>query len=161
MNNIAIEIAGKAMSKSSGWVVVHDDKFNFLVGKRSQKVSNGGQWGLFGGTIDDGENPKKGAVRELEEEIGLKAKPKDLQFLWRDEHPGDKRHSYYYKLVVSKKPKVKINWETEKTKWLSLKDMMQLTKDDRHFSLQGLVRELQSFNKKLLGKRKARKMRRK
>ena len=145
--NIAIQIAGKAMSRSSAWVIVIDSENRILLGKRSQKVSNGGQWGLFGGTIDDGENPANGAARELHEEIGLRAKPRKLRFLWRNEHPGDKRHSYYYRLNMNGKgrPKVKINWETEKAKWFSLKDARKLS--SKHFTLVDMLNKAEAAKK--------------
>ena len=134
------------MAKSSAWVVLQNNKSRFLLGKRSNRVSNGGQWGLFGGTVDENENTKKGALRELYEEVGIKAKIKDLQFLWKEEHPGDKKYSYYYKLSVSNKPKTRINWETEKTKWFSIKDMEKLS-EEKHFTLKSLLQRVKTSKK--------------
>ncbi|MGH3390754.1 MAG: NUDIX hydrolase, partial [Actinomadura sp.] len=43
-----------------------------VVIKRAYQGRNAGQWGLPGGRLDDGETPVQAALRELEEEIGLR-----------------------------------------------------------------------------------------
>jgi len=40
-----------------------------------------GYWGLIGGTLDDGEEPASGALREVEEELGIPRTELTLQFL--------------------------------------------------------------------------------
>ena len=40
-----------------------------------------GYWGLVGGTVNSGERPKKAAVREAHEELGIKQKQSKLQTL--------------------------------------------------------------------------------
>ena len=49
--------------------VIRDGKY-ILMGKRRDSD----RWTLPGGHVDDGEKPKDGAFRELEEEAGIKAK---------------------------------------------------------------------------------------
>ena len=43
-----------------------------------QKVSYGGYWSPFAGLIEKGEDARDAAIRELEEESGVKAEKKDL-----------------------------------------------------------------------------------
>jgi len=45
-----------------------------LIGKRSDDQ----RWNLPGGHVEEGETPEQGAIRELEEETGIKAKASDL-----------------------------------------------------------------------------------
>lgn len=40
-----------------------------------------GYWGLIGGSLDDGEEPASGALREVEEELGIPRTELTLQFL--------------------------------------------------------------------------------
>lgn len=47
---------------------------------------HGGQWALPGGRLDPGETPEEGALRELEEEIGLTL-PADHVLGWLDDYP--------------------------------------------------------------------------
>ena len=138
-----MQLANRATSTSSAWVLVRQGKKKMLLGKRSRKVSNGGQWGLFGGTVDENEDPAKGAARELKEETGLRVKPNRLKLLWRGKHPGDKRHSYYFLWDMGKKnDRVKINWETDKTGWFSVKGAKNIK--NKHFSLADLVKKLKA-----------------
>ena len=44
-------------------------------------VPYGGYWSVFGGTIEEGENPMMCAVRELEEEAQIKISITDLKFI--------------------------------------------------------------------------------
>ena len=44
-------------------------------------VPYGGYWSIFGGTIEEGENPMMCAVRELEEESRIKISITDLKFI--------------------------------------------------------------------------------
>ena len=61
-----------------------------------------GHWGFFGGSIEDGENPKDAAWRELSEEIGYKAKT--VHKLATERHPtvdGVIMHSFFCSLEAS------------------------------------------------------------
>lgn len=94
---------------------IKDDKY--LLGKRSSKVNNSGQWGLFGGTVDKGESLSTALKRELYEESGLKAvKLRKLFTVVKD----DKQFTFFEVQVA--KPKVVLNKETSKFKFLTIKD---------------------------------------
>ncbi|WP_440009588.1 NUDIX hydrolase [Halomicrococcus sp. SG-WS-1] len=60
-------------------VVVHDDDHVLLLDEPIPQHE--GVWSLPGGHAKYDEGPKRAAVRELEEETGLRADPPDLQFL--------------------------------------------------------------------------------
>ncbi|WP_019630439.1 NUDIX hydrolase [Actinomadura atramentaria] len=49
-----------------------------LVIKRAYRGRNAGQWGLPGGRVEPGETVREAAVRELAEELGLRAGPDDV-----------------------------------------------------------------------------------
>lgn len=51
-----------------------DDRACFLLTRRAPSLSaHGGQWALPGGRVDDGETEAEAALRELEEELGIRA----------------------------------------------------------------------------------------
>src|SRR5438477_11288727 len=57
----------------------------FLLTRRVSNLrAHGGQWALPGGRCDSGETVVDGALRELEEEIGLKCGPSDVLGLLDD-----------------------------------------------------------------------------
>jgi 8-oxo-dGTP pyrophosphatase MutT (NUDIX family) len=59
----------------------------FLLCRRASRLSrHAGQWALPGGRIDDGEAPLEAALRELDEELGLRLGP-DSVVGWLDDYP--------------------------------------------------------------------------
>jgi 8-oxo-dGTP pyrophosphatase MutT (NUDIX family) len=66
-------------------VVEHGGEAAFLLTRRTTKLSaHGGQFALPGGRCDDGETPIEAALRELDEEMGLKCEPEDVLGLLDD-----------------------------------------------------------------------------
>ncbi|WP_280497591.1 NUDIX hydrolase [Nocardia asiatica] len=55
-----------------------DGPLSVIVIKRAYRGRNAGQWGLPGGRVDEGETAAQAALRELHEELGLRARPDDL-----------------------------------------------------------------------------------
>ena len=82
----------------SAVVVEKDDKLLFV--KRGIEPGKG-KWSLPAGFLEYREQPVKGAVRELEEETGLKANPDDLEFLEAlnmERFPGQRLLATMYKI---------------------------------------------------------------
>tara|TARA_R110002110_G_scaffold144466_1_gene333657 strand:- start:1566 stop:1997 length:432 start_codon:yes stop_codon:yes gene_type:complete len=55
-----------------------DNKVLLLKRKKHDAIEYAGKWGLVGGGIEEGETPKETAIRETNEESGLKVLPEDL-----------------------------------------------------------------------------------
>jgi 8-oxo-dGTP pyrophosphatase MutT (NUDIX family) len=59
----------------------------FLLCRRASRLTrHAGQWALPGGRIDDGETPLDAALREVDEELGLRLEPDDVVG-WLDDYP--------------------------------------------------------------------------
>lgn len=66
----------------SAHIWIYNSKGELLLQRRSEEMSTfPGKWDLSAaGHLDAGESPEQGALRELKEEIGIKAKKEDLEF---------------------------------------------------------------------------------
>lgn len=60
-------------------VIPHEGEAGFLLTRRAAGLArHSGQWALPGGRIDEDETPEEAALRELEEELGLRLSPSDI-----------------------------------------------------------------------------------
>ena len=68
-------------------LVDSDSGAAFLLCRRASRLTrHAGQWALPGGRIDDGETPLDAALREVDEELGLRLAPDDVVG-WLDDYP--------------------------------------------------------------------------
>ena len=78
--------------KTVGIVACLNNKQQFLIIRRSDIDRRAGQWTLPGGHIDEFDDSiEAGALRELDEEAGLKCSLSDLQYLGQ---PKEKKHYF-------------------------------------------------------------------
>lgn len=87
----------------------------------------GGDWHAPGGGLHRGESPKDGAVRELQEEIGLEVAPDRLQKLYEKRVTTRRKFVYYghfFVLELPKKPKLQPdNLEISEIGWFGLEEI--------------------------------------
>ncbi len=106
------------------WLVKRTaDKVYILFQKRSENVQNGGFYDASaGGHIDEGEDPLTAALRETREEIGLKLKPEELNFVCT--YATDKKYiNVYIADRTDKDDELTLNKEeVELVEWISLED---------------------------------------
>lgn len=81
MNKDIVKMAEK-VAKYSGVVIIlpyAGDKVLLQLRDQDHNIPFPGHWGFFGGSIDDGEQPRESALRELDEELGFH--PDELHLL--------------------------------------------------------------------------------
>ena len=81
-------------------VIYSDDKFLLQLRDQKQGIFYPGVWGLFGGSVDDGEKPIDALKRELIEEIGLEVKNAKLLFSWNHDKYNSILHFFLVPLTV-------------------------------------------------------------
>lgn len=69
---VPVELEGRKHAAVAVVVVEHEAPSILLTKRASTLRAHGGQWALPGGRLDDGETPVDAALRELQEELGLR-----------------------------------------------------------------------------------------
>lgn len=116
-------------------ILVVNDLGQTLLQKRSvNKKSNPNKWGACSGHVDAGENPVNAAIRELDEELGLKCQIDDLHVLKEKEVNMNTSNSairnYYYIFSNKKEDEFIIqSEELSEVKWYSIDEIIQKVKD--------------------------------
>jgi len=129
------------------YVLIIDQNDNVLIQKRSPtKDLYPNCWDLsVGGHVNFGHGYKDTAVREIEEELGLKVNPKDLfskgQVLVRLPGPGEYFEVFEYRLKEGESIKP-LKEEISNTKWMSMADIKQSMKQK---TLKWYARPLQTI----------------
>lgn len=99
----------------------------FLVGKRGLDGAEPDTWAPFGGKVEAGESVCSAALRELEEEAGLKLSPQfvrsDALFVWR---PNPSFAFTTFLGWVGKEPELTISDESSGYQWVTLEDLRLL-----------------------------------
>lgn len=97
-----------------------------LLQKRDNKktIAYPNFWSFPGGSIDKGETPKEGAIRELYEETGYESKRLKLFDKFYDYHRGKKLGIIFFWDEYDNKTKVKC-YEGQKLEFVSLKKVIK------------------------------------
>lgn len=130
------------------WII--NDKNELLLQKRSaSKKSHPNCWDISGaGHIQAGENVIEGAIRELKEELGVKAEEKDLQYIATiksTQNPKNKEFGYVYILKCNKKIEDYIfeDKEVSEVKYVYYKELEKMVKE----KAEGLLLHDEEFKK--------------
>lgn len=107
-------------NRGAGIILVCEDEI--LLGLRSAHVNEPHTWSYPGGKLEEGEDPKESALRELGEEINLKVKlkPSDLTLLNVFEDKDNHFKYFTYIVRVAEQITPKTDWENDKFEWFSL-----------------------------------------
>jgi len=122
--------------KSAGLIVYYKDKRK---GKKEEikflLLKYPTYWGFVKGLIEKNEKLEETALRELEEEAGIKAKilhnfKEKQEWFFRFKGQLIKKQAVYFlaKTTMEEARKVKISWEHEDFAWLSLEEALKKMK---------------------------------
>ncbi len=113
-------------------------------GSKIALVKNSWGWSLPGGKIEEGESAVDAAVREVDEELGIKVS--SLDPIGQREHPETKKIIHYFASAIATcEPLIPANGtEIEKAVWVEAKDAHQYLASDIYPSLQTKLDEIAS-----------------
>ena len=115
-------------------VFIQNSKGEFLIQKRSLRKN--GKFATTGGHPKSGESSIQGIITEVEEEIGLKLKPKDLKLYFSGKSETERVFwdDYYVKMDIEDINQLKLQEdEVSSIEWLSEKEIIKLVKQDKFF----------------------------
>jgi 8-oxo-dGTP diphosphatase len=99
-----------------------------LLGKRTSTVRFAGMWDAFGGHLVPCEEPASALVRELEEELGIRAVQPQFLGIYEDVDPTSRDLFRHYLFLVTRwegEPRI-ANEEHSETRWFTPEEAMVL-----------------------------------
>ena len=103
--------------RAAGALIFATSTKRFLLAHRSADVQEPNTWGIWGGAIDEGEEPKVAVLREIREETGYHGRDLELWKLWTFQHESGFRY-FNFLATTSKEFTPKLDWETQGFKWV-------------------------------------------
>lgn len=94
----------------------------FLINKRSSVVPHPNEWAMFGGKLEEGEQPAEGAFREFKEETQFKGKMKLIKLCIQRYNSIE----YTTYLGICKKFTPVLNSESDDYKWVELEEILEI-----------------------------------
>lgn len=140
-------MAGHNLFSLSTFIFIfNQDSSRILLIKRNEEKRKkwGFDWGIIGGKIDPGEYSVEAAIRETEEEIGLRLDPKELKLIDYEERPSQKHTSavhFFYVVNINEDSKIIINDESDEYGWFEMDKLpdQMLDKPDTIFKAQKFI----------------------
>ena len=114
--------------------VIVDSNNKILLLQRSDKTSSPHSWDFGGGGVDKSENPIDSAIREAKEETGLDVY--DLRPLTTYLDTNSKDEAVIISFTArTNNSEVKLSWEHEAFRWLTLEELQEIQLPDLHDSI--------------------------
>ena len=114
-------------------IFVMNDEGQILLQKRAAtKRFDPNKWGLCAGHVDSGESLEMAALRELNEEIGLRAEPGDLKILEEMDVRKRETNSHitrWYYIVTDQKEFAIQEEELSEVKWMDFAELMKRVRE--------------------------------
>lgn len=129
----ALDKTGFWGKQGAGLIILCSSTGRVLLPLRSGSVEQPHTWGTWGGAINEGEDPRTAALRELREEAGVKINPSTLTKLFVFTK-GTFRYTTFL-AEVNSEFKPKLDWETERAEWFELDSLPTAL----HFGLRAIL----------------------
>jgi ADP-ribose pyrophosphatase YjhB (NUDIX family) len=118
--------------QGAGCIFLAKDTKRILLPYRSSQVLQPHTWGVWGGAIDNNEDPATAVKREVEEEAGYNG---NVQLIPLAVYEKDTFRYYNFLAIVDTEFKPKLQWETENYKWVEYGNWPK----PLHFGLEYLI----------------------
>ena len=128
-------------SAGAGVIILARSTGRLLMPKRSEEVLEPNTWGVWGGAIDEGEDPKKAARREVAEECGYTG-PMELYPIYVYKHAASGFKYFNFLGVVEDEFTPQLNWETSQADWFDLRKLPT----PLHFGIKAVLRDSKALN---------------
>ena len=120
------EIEKATLFNPVGMLVISTEDGKYLLLRRGSVGEFKNHWAFVGGSLEKGEEPEEGTLREVYEE--MKFKPNNIKFFGKLFFRN--RPIYVYTSKVSKEFTPKLNYENSEYKWLTIEEVEKLNKND-------------------------------
>lgn len=124
-------------SQGAGAVFLAEDTGRVLIQHRSSAVNEPGTWGVIGGAIDSGEQPKEAMEREAREETGYHG-PMNSELIYTFQ--SGKFRYYNFLVRVPREFEPQLGWESQGYVWTTLDELPE----PLHFGFKALLPSLRS-----------------
>lgn len=109
-----------------------NSKGELLVQKRNENLKrNPGKWAFTGGAVDSGETSEEGAIREIQEELGIKIDEDKMELLLSFKRERGFVDIWLVKDDVDIKNIAIQEDEVTEVKWVSIKELEELIDTDQ------------------------------
>jgi len=137
--NTYIDNSGKTFwgAQGAGVLPIAEDTGRLLIAHRSTHVNEPGTYGVWGGAIDPGEDPKEAARRELSEEAAYRGRIKLIPAHVYTSPGGDFKYHNFIGIVESEFDP-RLDWETQGYKWVTYIELLDM-RNRLHFGLEELI----------------------
>lgn len=123
------------------WIL--NSKGEFLIQKRRSDLKrNPGKWAFTGGAVDTGENSVEGAIREVQEELGITVKEEEIELLLTFKREHGFVDVYLVKKDIAIEDVKVQEEEVDEAKWVSLEELNSMLKNDEFVKSAKLYYEL-------------------
>jgi 8-oxo-dGTP diphosphatase len=111
-------------------LVIVDKDNNCLLLNLNNHPAFGNDADLPGGTLDDGELPIDGMIREVQEEIGVDVKKYQVEEIYSGtDYSAHGTHYTLFSAKLDERPELTLSWEHTSYKWVSLDELLDDAKN--------------------------------
>lgn len=115
-------------------ICIKNQQNKLLIQKRSSL--KGGKYGITSGHTLDGEEAKKGAIREIKEEIGLNINIQELKLIYKTEINKITYNLYYVQKEIDLSNLSLQKEEVEKVYWYTIEEINNLIQGNEFYDKQ-------------------------
>lgn len=115
-------------------IFIQNNNKEFLIQKRSKEKN--GKYGITSGHVEENEEMKQAAIREIKEELGLDIKENELKLFYSDKVNEDSYNLYILKKDFHINNLTLQKEEVEFVKWCNINEIEKIIEEGNFFKTQ-------------------------